>query len=61
MVKHGIRGVSPWREHMQATGIEEAARIIKSNGMKVTGYCRGGLFGAADAAGQQARSTTTSA
>ena len=32
----------------------EAARIIKHNGMKVTGYCRGGLFGPADAAGQQA-------
>ena len=32
----------------------EAARIIRHNGMKVTGYCRGGLFGSADAAGQQA-------
>ena len=54
LVKHGVRGISPWREHVQAVGIEEAARIIKSNGMQVTGYCRGGLFGGADAAGQQA-------
>jgi sugar phosphate isomerase/epimerase len=54
LVKQGIRGVSPWREHVQALGATEAARIIKSNGMKVTGYCRGGLFGGADAAGQQA-------
>jgi sugar phosphate isomerase/epimerase len=54
LVKHGIRGVSPWREHVQAVGEKEAARIIRSNGMTVTGYCRGGLFGGADAAGQQA-------
>src|ERR1043165_4640927 len=52
LVKHGIRGVSPWREHVQAVGQQEAARIIKANGMKVTGYCRGRLFGGGDAAGQ---------
>src|SRR4249920_2394850 len=54
LVKHGVRGISPWREHVQAVGTQEAARIIKQNGMTVTGYCRGGLFGGADAAGQQA-------
>src|ERR1043166_2045023 len=54
LVRHGIRGVSPWREHVQAVGEKEAGRIIKANGMKVTGYCRGGLFGGADAGGQQA-------
>src|SRR6267142_4291407 len=51
---HGIRAIAPWRDHIQATGLDEAARIIKSNGMKVTGYCRGGLFPAPDAAGRQA-------
>ena len=54
LVRHGVRGVSPWREHVQAVGTAEAARIIRSNGMRVTGYCRGGLFGGADEAGQQA-------
>jgi len=53
-LKHGITAISPWRDHIQATGLAEAARIIKSNGLKVTGYCRGGLFPAADAAGRQA-------
>ncbi len=53
-LKHGITAISPWRDHVQSTGVDEAARIIKSNGMKVTGYCRGGLFPAADAAGRQA-------
>src|SRR6478672_4986054 len=53
-LKHGITAIAPWRDHIQATGLAEAARIIKSNRMKVTGYCRGGLFPAADAAGRQA-------
>ncbi len=53
-VKHGVRGISPWREHVQAVGAKEAGRILRDNGMKVTGYCRGGLFPAADAAGRRA-------
>src|SRR5919201_6002629 len=53
-LKHGITAIAPWRDHIQAAGLAEAARIIKSNGLKVTGYCRGGLFPAADAAGRQA-------
>ena len=52
--KLGIRGISPWREHVQAVGAAEAGRILHDHGMQVTGYCRGGLFGGADAAGQQA-------
>ena len=53
-LRHGITAISPWRDHIQAVGLAEATRIIKSNGLKVTGYCRGGLFPAADAAGRQA-------
>jgi sugar phosphate isomerase/epimerase len=53
-LKHGITAIAPWRDHVQAVGLDEAARIIRSNGLKVTGYCRGGLFPAADAAGRQA-------
>ena len=53
-LKHRITAIAPWRDHIQATGLDEAAQIIKQNGMKVTGYCRGGLFPAADAAGRQA-------
>src|SRR5436305_662687 len=53
-LKHGITAIAPWRDHIEATGLDEAARIIKQNGMTVTGYCRGGLFPAGDAAGRQA-------
>src|SRR5712672_1619601 len=43
--RHGFAGVAPWREMVQETGIAESARIFKANGVRVTGYCRGGLFG----------------
>jgi sugar phosphate isomerase/epimerase len=44
--RHGFAGVAPWREMVLETGIAETARICRDNGMRVTGYCRGGLFGA---------------
>jgi sugar phosphate isomerase/epimerase len=52
--RHGIRAIDPWRDQVAAIGLEESARIIAANGMRVTGYCRGGMFTAADAAGRQA-------
>ena len=53
-VRHGITAIDPWRDQVAATGLAEAARIIKANGLRVTGYCRGGMFPAADAAGRAA-------
>lgn len=50
----GIRAVDPWRDQVAAAGLADSARIIKDHGMRVTGYCRGGMFPAADAAGRQA-------
>lgn len=52
--RYGLAGIAPWREHVVPLGPKEASRIIKANGLRVTGYCRGGLFPAADAAGRQA-------
>jgi sugar phosphate isomerase/epimerase len=52
--RHGFAGVAPWRDQVIAVGPQEAAHIFKANGLRVTGYCRGGLFPAADAAGRQA-------
>ena len=59
--RHGITAVDPWRDQVAALGLDESARVIKANGMRVTGYCRGGMFPAADKAGQQRQSMTTSA
>ncbi|MBI5911340.1 MAG: sugar phosphate isomerase/epimerase [Betaproteobacteria bacterium] len=52
--RHGIRAVDPWRDQVAAIGLADSARVIKDNGMRVTGYCRGGMFPAADAAGRRA-------
>ena len=44
--RHGYQGVAPWRDMVQEIGPEEAARIFQGSGLRVTGYCRGGLFAA---------------
>ena len=44
--RHGYKGVAPWRDMVQEIGPAQAARICRANGMRVTGYCRGGLFAA---------------
>src|SRR4051812_25504525 len=53
-VRHGIRGIAPWRDQVAATGIKEAARRIGDAGLAVTGYCRGGMFPALDREGRRA-------
>ncbi|WP_075214226.1 sugar phosphate isomerase/epimerase family protein [Mongoliimonas terrestris] len=53
-LKHGITAISPWREHIHAVGLDEAARIVKANGLTVTGVCRGGFFPAPDETGRRA-------
>ncbi|WFU50414.1 sugar phosphate isomerase/epimerase family protein [Sinorhizobium terangae] len=52
-LKHGITAIAPWRDQVAAVGLDEAVRIVKSNGLKLTGLCRGGFFPAADAAGRE--------
>ena len=44
--RHDFAGVAPWRDMVQETGLAEAARILMGSGLRVTGYCRGGLFAA---------------
>jgi sugar phosphate isomerase/epimerase len=52
--RHGIGAVDPWRDQVAAIGLDTCVRAIRDNGMRVTGYCRGGMLPAADAAGRQA-------
>jgi len=53
-LRAGITAISPWRDQIAAIGLDEAARIVKTNGLQVTGVCRGGMFPAETAAGRQA-------
>ena len=49
-----IRAISPWRDQVAAVGLEKVARQLRDTGIALSGYCRGGFFPAADAAGHQA-------
>jgi sugar phosphate isomerase/epimerase len=53
-VRHGITAIDPWRDQVATLGLAESVRVIKANSMRVSGYCRGGMFPAADDAGKQA-------
>jgi sugar phosphate isomerase/epimerase len=50
----GIPAIDPWRDQVATIGLEASVRAIKDSGMNVSGYCRGGMFPAADQSGRQA-------
>ena len=52
--RHGIRAISPWRDQIAGIGIERTATLVAEHGMALSGYCRGGMFPAMDAAGRRA-------
>ena len=46
--RHGIRGISPWRDQVAALGLKESKKRIDAAGLTVTGLCRGGFFAEKD-------------
>jgi len=52
--RHGIRGISPWRDLLHVMGVDKAAKAIRAHDLTVTGLCRGGMFPARDARGRKA-------
>jgi sugar phosphate isomerase/epimerase len=46
--RHGIGGISPWRDQIAAMGLKNAVSSVKQTGLTVTGLCRGGFFTAPD-------------
>lgn len=50
----GVTAIAPWRDIVQACGLEQAGRLIRNAGLTVTCLCRGGMFPAADEAGRRA-------
>ena len=49
--RRGIRAISPWRDQVAAAGLGAVSKLVKTHGLELSGYCRGGMFPAADAAG----------
>ncbi len=43
-LRHGIGGIAPWRDQVEAVGLDSVARHIGEAGLRVTGLCRGGMF-----------------
>src|SRR5690349_6388090 len=52
--RHGIRAISPWRDQVAAIGLERIADLVRTHDLSLSGYCRGGMFPAIDAAGRRA-------
>ena len=52
--QRGIRAISPWRDQVAAAGLPAISKLVKTHGLELSGYCRGGMFPAADAAGLKA-------
>ncbi|HSV59950.1 MAG TPA: sugar phosphate isomerase/epimerase family protein [Variovorax sp.] len=52
--ERGIRAISPWRDQVAAVGLDKIGRQLRAHGIGLSGYCRGGFYPAADAAGLKA-------
>jgi len=53
-VRHGVRAISPWRDQVHAIGLERTTELVRGHTLELSGYCRGGMFPAMDAAGRRA-------
>ena len=52
--QRGIRAISPWRDQVAAAGMAKIEALLQATGIKLSGYCRGGMFPASTAAGRAA-------
>jgi len=52
--ERGVRAISPWRDQVAAAGLDKVAAQLRAHGIGLSGYCRGGFYPAADAAGLKA-------
>jgi sugar phosphate isomerase/epimerase len=53
--RHEIRAISPWRDQVAIVGLEATRAAIQRHGLKLSGYCRGGMFPADAERLQEAR------
>ncbi len=53
--RHEIHAVSPWRDQVEAVGLEATRAAVRRHGLKLSGYCRGGMFPADTTRRQEAR------
>jgi sugar phosphate isomerase/epimerase len=51
----GVGAIDPWRDQVAAVGLPRAVQTVKDAGLKLSGYCRGGMFTSDDANRAEAR------
>ena len=51
--RHGVRGITVWRNALFGRPLSESGRMIRDSGMDVVSLCRGGFFPAVDVQGRQ--------
>src|SRR5690606_27867310 len=49
--RRGIHAISPWRDQVADVGLKTVARLLRTTGVGLSGYCRGGFYPAANTAG----------
>ena len=52
--RRGIRAISPWRDQVATAGLANISKLVRTHGLALSGYCRGGMFTAADNTGLKA-------
>ena len=52
--RRNIRAINPWRDQVAEIGLDKIAQQLRATGVVLSGYCRGGFYPAADAAGLKA-------
>ena len=50
LARHGLRGISIWRDKLHEMPLEEAVRLVGDHGMTVSGLCFAGLITSPDRA-----------
>ena len=50
LARHGVSGISVWRDKLHETGVTEAARMLDDHGLSVSGLCFAGLVTSVDKA-----------
>ena len=53
-VSRDIHAISPWRDQVQAAGLANVRQLVRTYGLELSGYCRGGMFPASTPDGLQA-------
>jgi hypothetical protein len=46
--RRGIRAISPWRDQVATAGLDTISNLVKTHGLELSGYCRGGMFPATE-------------